>query len=724
MDFDVVAGACQEFVDGLTTTTPVAVPVETTELVLQTVGHDFLVALSVSVIVTPLAKQLKTTPILLYLAIGAVLGPNALNLFANVSADTELGDFGILFLLFLEGLEVTPNRLGQLANYFPLGLANIASTVLVLGASIAFGLADVLDKFLPLDETMVRMLDYRNPVEIFILAAAASLSTSAFVFPVLKERGWEADEGGKAATSLLLLEDLSVAPLLILMPFVVGNGPVDVAAIGSLLSKAVFGFGSLVYIGSLVLRPLFSFVSKLQSTQTFVALCLLVSVGMGTAASELGLTDTVGAFAAGVLLANTNYKAEIKANLIPFEGILCGIFFLTAGANFDLQFTLKELPSILTAITALLILKSGTTLAVTKVPFLADPKKLDSTDHIRLALLLCGGGEFAFVVVKQAEKLGALPESLGDFLTAVVLISMAATPLLGDAVGILTDSMEKAATPPVPEEADPGEIVCVDNAIVVCGYGKTGKAVLRICAQDVNRLAPIQDNGIRVAAFDTVTESNDIPMIPGSAQLFGDGTNPDILRLYGIANPENIFVTYSDFAQTFSGISRLRPAFPDAPIFARAKTRKEAQKLRAAGATEVIVEGDLLQKSVVPLLRGIRMDNAFATLDGEELSRAMVLAGVEPTEKDDLMDIFKNIDLNHSGLLSPDEIRNVLDKCINNGDMRNEDIEELNQWFRNNINAPLAPMEFFRMYVNSSSTVRDGLRIGSSGDLRNPKTDV
>ena len=161
-----------------------------------------------------------------------------------------------------------------------------------------------------------------------MLALAGTLSTSAFIFPVLKEKGWENENAGQAATSILLLQDLFVAPLLVILPQVVGQGPTDFAAIGFLTAKAAIGFGLVMYIGSFILQRLFKIVAQTRSTETFVALSLLVSVGMGAVAKSLGLTDTAGAFAAGVLLANTNFRAQIQADVLPFKGILLGIFFM------------------------------------------------------------------------------------------------------------------------------------------------------------------------------------------------------------------------------------------------------------------------------------------------------------------------------------------------------------------------------------------------------------
>lgn len=304
---------------------PASIPEAETTIVLESVGQDLLIFLFSSVAVTLTSTALNTSPILGYLIAGAVLGPHGLDVFSNAKADVELGDFGILFLLFSEGLEVSSQRLKKLSNYLPLGFAQISLTTGVITAAILLGAPQFLDRLLPLDEGFI---DIQNPTEAVVLALAGTLSTSAFIFPVLKERGWEGEDSGQAATSILLLQDLFVAPLLVVMPFVVGQGPTDFAAIGFLTAKAAIGFGIVMYIGSFLLQRLFSIVAKTRSTETFVALSLLVSVGMGSVAKELGLTDTAGAFAAGVLLANTNFRAQIQADVLPFKGILLGIFFM------------------------------------------------------------------------------------------------------------------------------------------------------------------------------------------------------------------------------------------------------------------------------------------------------------------------------------------------------------------------------------------------------------
>jgi Sodium/hydrogen exchanger family len=210
----------------------VGIPDNTISIVLDSLGRDILVFLTASVAVTLLSKSLNVTPILGYLLAGALLGPHGLDIFANTKADVELGDFGILFLLFSEGLEVSTSRLTQLTRYLPLGFAQIALCTGVITTAIMGGFPEMLRELnIPIQATFIQNI---SPVEAVIVAMAGALSTSAFVFPVLKERGWEEMPSGEAATSVLLLQDLMVAPLLVLLPYLVGQDETDYWAISFL----------------------------------------------------------------------------------------------------------------------------------------------------------------------------------------------------------------------------------------------------------------------------------------------------------------------------------------------------------------------------------------------------------------------------------------------------------------------------------------------------------
>jgi Kef-type K+ transport system membrane component KefB len=696
------------------------VPEAATSMVLESMGSDLLIFLTASVIVTPLCTFLGVTPILGYLLAGALLGSHGMDMFSNSKADVELGDFGILFLLFSEGLEVSTNRLKKLTNYLPLGLAQISLTAAVLSAAILFG-APQAERFMPALDAGI--IDVTNPIEALVLALAGTLSTSAFVFPVLKEREWEEEPAGQAATSILLLQDLLVAPLLVLMPYVVGQDVTDYSAIGFLTAKATIGFGSVVAVGSFALRRLFKLVAQARSTETFVALCLLVSVGMGAIAKSLGLTDTVGAFAAGVLLANTNYRAQIQADILPFKGILLGIFFMGAGTSFDLDLVMAELPTIVTAVLALISLKAVTLLVATRVPRWIEPNRLDAADGVRVALLLAGGGEFAFVVLALAERLEVLPKELGGLLTAVVLITMAVTPFLGSVAEIVSESLsgdgERTAI-----DVDAKSIEIASNAIVVCGYEESGKATLKVLSTEYGKMTMTNPDALsqpRIVAFDVDPSLADTILLPSSdtAVLFGDGANPEVIRNSGVIEPTAIFVTYQDHGQVVAATSRMRIAFRDAPIYTRANTRDEAQTLQAAGATEVIVELDKLSRSAVPLMRDELSRSAVELLRTEpmvsepaELRQAVALAaGISSDEVEGILEIFSCIDQNESGDVDADELTKMLRRA-NTGIASDDELDQMEAWIRTVVQGDLDSIQFCRVYVNAPSFIKNAFNDG------------
>ncbi len=297
---------------------------------LNNVGHDLIIFLTICAIAAPLSAALNISPVLLYLAFGLVAGPHGMGLLrGNEEVGFELGDFGILFLLFVEGLNLSPERLRELGSFFSLGATQLLLSAgviffgLFLGGPLLFQV--VSNPNVPIDPLIVQLLE--QPVVAFAIAAAGALSSSAFVLPILKEKGWEDRPDGIAALSILLLQDLAVAPLLVILPLVAnvetgattGSGGADPIALGILAFKATVGFGAVLALASVALRKVFQIVASSRSSQSFVAASLLVAVGMGVVSDFLGLSSTTGAFAAGVLLAESGYRAQIEVSLIDMK---------------------------------------------------------------------------------------------------------------------------------------------------------------------------------------------------------------------------------------------------------------------------------------------------------------------------------------------------------------------------------------------------------------------
>jgi len=260
-------------------------------MALDSLGHDLITFLAASVLVVPVSKVLKVTPVLGFLLLGCAIGPHGFGLFSNTEADLKLGDFGILFLLFIEGLNLSPDRLEKLGSFFQLGVSQMLLSIGFFFFSVLFlgpQLLTTFELFIPLDDQLLRPI-FSSPVTAFCIAAAGALSSSAFALPVLKEKGWEGRADGIAALAVLLLQDLAVAPLLVIIPLLAGSGPQDNFSLLLLVAKATFGFGGVLALGSVVLRQLFEVVASSRSSETFVAATLLVAVGMGAIAEEPGL---------------------------------------------------------------------------------------------------------------------------------------------------------------------------------------------------------------------------------------------------------------------------------------------------------------------------------------------------------------------------------------------------------------------------------------------------
>jgi len=407
---------------------------------LEALGSDIFTFLAASVLVVPLSRVLNVTPVLGFLVLGCAIGPFGLNFFSNSEADVQLGDFGIVFLLFIEGLQLSPDRIKKLGGFFQLGLAQFLLTIAAITAANLYLGPQILpmaERFILLDDSLVRPI-LTTPVLAFCLAGAGALSSSAFVLPVLKQKGWEERPDGTAALAVLLLQDLLVAPFLVILPLAAGAGPQSTGELAELAAKATFGFGGVLVAGSVLLRQIFSVVAATESSETFVAAALLVAIGMGVAAEKLGLSTTTGAFAAGVLLAGSQYRQQIEADIKPFEGILLGIFFMTAGANLDPALCIEEWPTLVSGIVAFLGAKVAILFAAGAFAF-----GLSRAEAIRIAILLAGGGEFALIVFKLAEDLRLLPEGLANLLTASVIISMSLTPILGEAAAYVSDAVER-----------------------------------------------------------------------------------------------------------------------------------------------------------------------------------------------------------------------------------------------------------------------------------------
>lgn len=591
-------------------------------------SHDALVFLAATVVVTPLSRVLNVSPILGYLVAGCALGPSGFDTFRDLEIDDSLAEIGILFLLFEQGLELTIDRLESLRRYaFGLGTAQLVVCSLAFGLFPFAGGVEFLERAVGAPPELVAIT---RPDEAIVIGVALSLSSSAFVLRLLQEKKQSNEEFGLACLGVLLLQDIAVVPLLVLLPIMedtqVLGFDADVAGLATSALQSLATLGAILVVGRLVLRRVFAAVAGARSSETFVALCLLVVLGTGALTDAVGLSSTLGAFVAGTLLAETNFRARIEADIQPFRGLLLGLFFVTTGATVDIQLLLANLPTAALLLIGQLLFKFAIVAVVAENIF-----DIDRRSAVRTALLLAGGGEFAFVVFTLATRLDVLPPQLARLDTAIVVLAMALTPYLGSLGDWLVTSPKTAflfddgASSDLTESIPSENVSTEDPVIVIKGFGPLGQTVAAV----------VSDLGQR-----SYVAVDDAPAAVAEAKVrqfpvaFGDLTPRVVQSL--VDAPVDAFVIPGAGPDE---IRRLKEAYPAALVLATRlhedDTEPSRDELEAAGADVVVDEvleaglqiGAQLINRLPPLPSDDSPDDIDAQVDS--LRRRILTRGAE-----------------------------------------------------------------------------------------------
>lgn len=404
---------------------------------------------------------------------------------------------------------------------------------------------------------------------------------------------------------------------------------------------------------------------------------------------------------------------------------------MDAGSTFDSELVLSEWPTIVVGALALLVLKTVTLGAATRVPRWMEPNRLSLADGVRVALLLSGGGEFAFVVLALANKLSVIPQELSAILTAIILITMGVTPLLGQLAATLSEPLINISDTEVNTngvngmDTNSAPYVVSSDAIVVCGYGEIGQSLVQVLNSEVviNGLSkqPHAHDGdiVKIVAFDTDPVLADDILQPSSSSIamFGDGANAEVIRSSGIRNPSAIFVTYEDHSRALSATVRLRASFGSTPIYTRAASRAEVLSLTSAGATEVVVEADELARAAPALVRGIwsgTLDRDYVQSEARVREAAAAAAGVSLSEVDQLLELFSGMDRDMSGYVTVKELERVLERSTN-WIATDDEIEQFDHWIETTLRDldPIDEIEFCRLYGRAPDYIRKAFGITS-----------
>lgn len=527
--------------------------------------REALIFLTMAGVIVPVFHGLKVSPVIGFLIGGVLVGPFGLGALAShvpllkavsindVAGIAPLAELGVVFLLFTIGLELSFERLKSMRRLiFGLGTTQLLASALILaGAGLLLGL---------------------SAAGAAILGAALALSSTAIVLPVLAERRRLASAAGRASFSILILQDLAVAPLLIAISALAGNQQgSSLVGFVSAFAWGMLVIAILVIAGRLLLRPLMQLVARAGSQELFLAASILIALGAGLIAAAAGHSMALGAFLAGLLLAETEYRHEIEVTIGPFKGLLLGLFFMTAGAQLDLGRLAAEPGFILTLAAGLVIVKAAILFAAVRLFQLPEPAQAE------IALPLAPGGEFAFVLIGAGMAAGLVPVGIGSAWLVAVLLTMFAVPLLhrlGLGIGL---RRRIAALPAEAQVADPAPM---DGRVIVVGFGRVGHVVGDMLGR----------HKVPYLAVDVDPEAVAAARREGLHVLYGDASRPEFLRRIGIEQARALVATSGDPDAIERLVRTARAARPDLIIIARARDAAHAATLYKLGATDVVPE--------------------------------------------------------------------------------------------------------------------------------------
>lgn len=510
-----------------------------------------VIFLLAAVIAVPLAKRLQLGAVIGYLLAGVAIGPQVLGLIRDTESVAHISELGVVLLLFIIGLELSPRRLWLMRKaVFGVGLAQVLLTGAILGAIALFGFAQSLPAAL-------------------VLGLGLALSSTAFGLQTLAETKQLNAPHGRLAFAILLFQDIAAIPLIALVPLLAASGP-DTSH-GDSLQHGLTIFASIAVVivgGRYLLRPVFRIVARTGLPEVSTATALLVVIGTAWLMELAGISMALGAFLAGLLLADSEYRHELESQVEPFKGLLLGLFFISVGmgANLSLLF---DTPWLLLGLTALLI--------AVKLPMLMLVGRLgglNTANALRLGVVLAAGGEFAFVVFKLGKDQGLLDSYTYDLLLMTITLSMAATPLLLMACARLLK--RPPATREVPEQYK--DIQTDAPRVVIVGMGRMGQIVSRI----------LRAQKIPFIALDTSVDAIEMTRTFEQAPVFyGDPMRAEVLHAAKVGEAEYLIVTTDDPEITTRTAERIKRLYPHLKVLARARNRQHVHKLMDVGAEPI-----------------------------------------------------------------------------------------------------------------------------------------
>jgi glutathione-regulated potassium-efflux system protein KefB len=517
--------------------------------------HGFLqyavVLLLAAVIAVPLARRWQLGAVLGYLAAGALIGPSGIRLIGNTEQISQLSELGVVLMLFVIGMELSPQRLWVMRRtVFGLGSLQLVATAAAIGG-IALALG----------------LDWKGAL---VIGFGLALSSTAIDLQILGERKELQTAHGRLGFAMLLFQDVAAIPLLALIPVLAMSQPATNPGVGVLAAlRVIVTIAAVVIGGRYLLRPMFRAASRAGAPEVFTAMALLVVIGTAWLMDLAGISMSLGAFIAGVLLADSEYRHEIEAQIEPFKGLLLGLFFVSVGMSLDVERIVQEPQLVGTLLVALLAVKGVVLYAISR-----GIAREDHSQSLALAAILAQGGEFAFIVFTVAATNGLLDPAQRDLLMLVVTLSMAATPLLVRVRAEFAPLDRKAKKP----DREFDRVEGLQPRVLIAGFGRVGQIVARI----------LNAHHIPFAALERDAEQVDFVRRFGNQVFYGDATRLDLLRA-AQADKAEIFVIATENPEENIRTARLlKRHFPHLRVFARARNRQHVFRLMDLNVDEIV----------------------------------------------------------------------------------------------------------------------------------------
>ena len=550
-------------------------------------------------------RMMNLPPMLGYLSVGILIGPHALGLASNSHATHTLAEFGVVFLMFSIGLEFSLPKLKSMRrSVFGLGMAQVVVTILV--TMLCGGL---MTKLLP------KIFNIGWSAS-FALGGALSMSSTAIVIKLLTERLELESEHGRRIISILLFQDLAVVPLIILVPSLANPGPDLVEDLLTAGLKAAFVLFILLYFGQSLLHRWFQIVVRRRSHELFMLNLLLITLGAAWITEVAGLSLALGAFVAGMLISETEFRIQVEEDIKPFRDVLLGLFFISVGMMLDLWLVLDNLLLVLALLTIPLLLKFGLIALLARV-FGASPGVA-----LRTGLGLAQGGEFGFVLLNQAGGLGLIEPGLVQLILAAMVLSMLATPFIFSNMDRFV--MKLATNEWMQQSLNLTRLASrtmkEEEHVIIAGFGRSGQSLAKL----------LEEENIPYHALDLDPERVIEAQNAGAEVSYGDATRRESLIAAGIHRAAAIVITYADTQAALKTLHFANELAPALPAIVRSVGEDDLDTLRAAGADEVVpeaIEGSLMLASHALLLKGVPLRRVIHRVQAARSERYASLRG-------------------------------------------------------------------------------------------------